>query len=351
MKPNKPIENVDPLQVLTNSRIDASHWLIALFFFLFSAVGHAQINDYRVGSGDRLNIQVYGEPDLSFNSLAIPENGVLDFPLVGDLQVLGKTVLAIESELTRKLKDGYLVNPQVTISVSEFRPVYIIGEVNNPGRQFYTNDLTVWKAIVLAGGLSDRGDKDKIAIERSGSAGKLLNVSEATRIFPGDILTIGARDSFTIRGMVASPGSYFITKDLTVERGITLAGGLNSDADINDVVLDRQGELFDIAEQLSDVLLVKGDIITIGMLNKQEIEIAKQYVYLKGEVSRTGRIEYVEGMNVEKAIVIAGGFSSRASKRKISISREGDPPIQLKRVDLNQQVLPGDVITVGVSFF
>ena len=84
---------------------------------------------------------------------------------------------------------------------------------------------------------------------------------------------------------------------------------------------------------------------------ESEEEKERLYVFVQGEVRTSGRFEYVDGLTVEKAIVLAGGFGARASKRKIDIRREGEPPLELNRVKLTDPVLPGDIITVGVSIF
>ena len=78
--------------------------------------------------------------------------------------------------------------------------------------------------------------------------------------------------------------------------------------------------------------------------------MVKDYIYLYGEVRRPGRYEYSSDLSVEKAIVLAGGFNTRASKRKISVSR-GIPAVITKKLPLDFQVLPGDVITIGASLF
>jgi protein involved in polysaccharide export with SLBB domain len=257
------------------------------------------------------------------------------------------------------LKDGYVLNPEVSVSISEFRPIFVVGEVKTPGKKSYTNKMTVRKAIVLAGGLTDRANVDNITIERTSKPGQFLSVTEVNSVEPGDIIHIGEKESFTIRGMVELPDDYFYKSNLSIRSALTLAGGLKESGNVEDIVLERDGKLYNIFKELDTLEVRPKDIITIGSLSikekeeeeEEEEEEEQLFFFVQGEVRSSGRYDFVKGMNVEKAIVFAGGFSKRASKKKVSISREGEPPLELRRVELSAPVLAGDVITVGVSFF
>ena len=72
------------------------------------------------------------KPDLSFQRLLIGSKGLISFPFVGDIRVSGQTVASIERTLVRGLKPDYLVNPRITVSVLEYRPFFINGEVCIP---------------------------------------------------------------------------------------------------------------------------------------------------------------------------------------------------------------------------
>ena len=93
-------------------------------------------------------------------------------PLVGEVLGGGRTARQLENEVEVALKSGgYLVDPQVSIEVLNYRPFYIIGEVNNPGSFSYVNGMTVINAVALAGGFTYRADQDDIVISRGGSSG------------------------------------------------------------------------------------------------------------------------------------------------------------------------------------
>lgn len=316
---------------------------------LWATPAVAQVGqDYVVGTGDSLNIQVYGEPELSFASRPILDEGIVVMPLIGEIVTTGKSVRNIESEITQKLANGYLVNPRVSVSVAEYRPFFLVGEIRNPGTLKYVTDMTVRKAIVLGGGLTADGDESKISIERADGA-RLRDVSDSTPVYPGDIVTVGARDRFSVRGAIQYPGELSFQSGMTLENAVALAGGFTADADRTDITLERRGQVLDVGGRL-DIGLEPNDILTVNRLSRQDAR-ETSYIFIKGEVQRGGRYEYEPGMTVEKAIVVAGGFSDRASRRKIDIRREGEPPVSMSRVDLTERVLPGDVITVGTSLF
>ncbi|BCX87751.1 polysaccharide biosynthesis/export protein VpsN [Methylomarinovum tepidoasis] len=145
---------------------------------------------YQVAPGDVLTIRVFGEPDLSFNEIPINPNGILSFPLIGDVEVAGLSTKTIEKEIERRLADGYLKKPIVTVSIKRFRNIYIRGEVKRPGAYPYEKGLTVEKAISMAGGLTPRASKSAITLKRE-KGQKEIDADMQTPLRPGDIVTIG----------------------------------------------------------------------------------------------------------------------------------------------------------------
>ena len=146
--------------------------------------------DYRLGIGDVIEIRVYGEEDLSMN-LSVPANGRIDYAFVGDFQVLGKTVGAVQEEIYQRLLGDYLVEPRVSVSMASYRNFYIYGEVARPGGYAWEPGLTVRKVITLAGGLKERASGSKWYLVTEGSKeSERRKVSEDDRVQPGDTLTI-----------------------------------------------------------------------------------------------------------------------------------------------------------------
>ena len=150
---------------------------------------------YRLASGDRLNITVFGEESLSREYVVSPQ-GDLSFPLLGDVPIAGKTVAELQTVLAQGLSNGYLNDPRVTAEVLNLRPFYILGEVNKAGEFPYSDNLTVQQAVALAGGFTYRADQRKVYIRRSGQAQEEsydLRAEKPVFVRPGDTLRIGER--------------------------------------------------------------------------------------------------------------------------------------------------------------
>ena len=147
---------------------------------------------YRIDSGDRVSILVYQEPDLSVNGARVKADGTIAFPLLGDMRVAGLTSPELQNLVTTRLRDGYLKNPSVTVSIDSYRLYYIKGEVTRPGGYSFVDGLTVAKAVALAGGYTPRASESKITLLReSDPDNPLESVGVNTAIRPGDVITIG----------------------------------------------------------------------------------------------------------------------------------------------------------------
>ncbi len=147
-------------------------------------------SDYKLGPGDKIQIIVYGENDLTTN-VRIDKSGFISFPFLDDIQVISLSVKDLEKVIHNGLLGNYLVSPQVSVSISQYRPFFIHGQVNRPGGYPYQDDLTFDKAIAVAGGLSSRASNTDWIITRS-VKGKIitLKANVATQIFPDDIIKI-----------------------------------------------------------------------------------------------------------------------------------------------------------------
>lgn len=169
-------------------------------------------------------------------------------------------------------------------------------------------------------------------------------------------VTIFSYRPIFIRGEVNSTGSFPYNEGLTVAKAVALAGGAKSSANPQGISITRDGKV--VAEGLSVNSLVRvasGDVVSV---NADEVikQAESSFIYLHGEVAQAGEYEFRPGLTVEKAVVLAGGFTIRASKKKVKITRysvldENGAPEKLKRVKLYTPVKPGDVINVGASWF
>ena len=165
---------------------------LMLFLWLAAAVALAQATDsvYRLGPGDRIIIKVFGEEDLSMD-FRLNDSGRLNYPFLGELVVQGLTVAELEQRITRGLRDSYLRDPAVTVSIAEYRPFFLYGEVQKPGGIPYQPRLTVERAIALGGGFTERASRSKIEVVRaSDPKHKAVRVELSDPVFPGDVITV-----------------------------------------------------------------------------------------------------------------------------------------------------------------
>jgi protein involved in polysaccharide export with SLBB domain len=147
-------------------------------------------NGYRLGAGDILTIRVYGEDDMSREKQRLPDSGVLSFPF-GDVCALGITVSDLETKITEGLRGDYLVNPRVSVSIEEYRPFFIYGQVEKPGGYSFQSGLNVRKAVSIAGGFKERASPSKIYVVREGDRGNAADkVDLNSPVWPGDTVTV-----------------------------------------------------------------------------------------------------------------------------------------------------------------
>lgn len=147
---------------------------------------------YRLGPGDKLRITVYNEDELS-GEHEIDGSGNLSLKLIGPVPAAGRTIPNLAALIEAKLRDGYLLNPRVAIDVLNYRPFYVLGEVNSPGSYPYVAGMTVLKAIALAGGYTYRARESRVEIIRASNPDKQITVDTTTVILPGDIIRVKER--------------------------------------------------------------------------------------------------------------------------------------------------------------
>ena len=150
------------------------------------------LSKYRLSTGDVISITVYGEDDLKREKVRLTDAGTISYPVLGEIQVRGKTVGELEKFITEGLRGTYLVNPRVAVTIDEYRPYFISGQVANNGSFPYQPGLTVRKAVSIAGGFKERASQGKITIVRDGDASNTpVKVDLNTQVHPGDSINVG----------------------------------------------------------------------------------------------------------------------------------------------------------------
>ncbi len=125
----------------------------------------ASLQPYRLDSGDRLRVAVFEQPSLS-NTYTVDQAGYISFPLIGQVPARGQTLASLEGAIATQLKKGYLRDPDVTIEVDRYRPVFVMGEVGRPGQYSYVPGMTAQNAVAIAGGFTARGNRRDIDVTR-----------------------------------------------------------------------------------------------------------------------------------------------------------------------------------------
>jgi polysaccharide export outer membrane protein len=148
----------------------------------------------RLQAGDKLKVTVFGEDKLT-GEYEIDPGGSLSLPLAGTVQAAGLTKPELEHLLSRKFSSAnYLKNPKVTVEILNFRPFYVLGEVEKPGEFPYRSGLNVMSAMAVAGGYTYRASRSYVYIQRAGEAGfSEYPISPTTPVYPGDLIKVPER--------------------------------------------------------------------------------------------------------------------------------------------------------------
>jgi polysaccharide export outer membrane protein len=251
-------------------------------------------NSYRIGLQDELKITVFDEPDLSA-TYRVDADGSISFPLIGHVAAAGSTIAELQQRITSMLSAGFLRNPQVRVDIIQYKSqfVYVIGEVRAPGKIAMTGTrMTLLEALALAGSPTANASNEIIVVH-------------PIKPDSGD----------------AQPRA-------------------DSEPEGTRIVVNRRD--LELGKAGHDVLLRDGDIINVR---------AAQHFYITGMVRNPGTFVLDPGMTVQQAIALAGGLNERGSDRRIRVSRLVNGKLVDSGIDLDDEVQPGDTITISSRFF
>jgi polysaccharide export outer membrane protein len=267
--------------------------LVLLLFAPFSGKCLSETG-YAIGPGDVLMISVWGDEDLTREVVVSPE-GTVAFPLIGQVRAAGHSAADLRGFITERLADGYLVDPQVEVVVKEYRSqkVYVLGEVVRPGTYQLDSRASILEIISEAGGLA----------ENAGDSAQIIR---------------GGKD--WSKDQPLRPNEEGVAQVIQVDLRGLLSGEVDSES---------------LQVQHGDTLFVrKGEVF-----------------FIYGEVVQPGKYRWEKDLTVLKAVIISGGFTDIASKRRIKIRREDPEGDEKIRAKLDTPVEPGDTVIVPESFF
>ena len=148
---------------------------------------------YKLGPGDQIRLTVFRHTDLS-GQFEVDGEGNFAMPLVGEIRSAGLTPRMIENEIEDRLKSGgYLVDPQVSVEVLNYRPFYIMGEVTNPGSYQYVNGMTVTQRGRPGRRLHLSRGAERHHVTRGGAKRAADRRQSNAEVLPGDIIEVPER--------------------------------------------------------------------------------------------------------------------------------------------------------------
>ena len=243
-------------------------------------------SSYRLGEGDRLELSVFGQEDLK-QTLEVRSDGTIQFPLIGVMPVAGRTLSSVRAEVETRLKE-FLVGPQVSLDIKEYQsqPVNVVGEVEKPGTYYLKGPTTLMDIMAQSGWMTrEAGNEIIITRHESGTDGETRQINIAKdelltggskfnpRLQAGDVITVGPKQFFYIRGEVAKPGQYPLVDRPTLMKAVSIAEGLTPYAkkkgiEVNRTVNGKQTKLvFDLKaieeRKAEDILLLPGDVVIV----------------------------------------------------------------------------------------
>ena len=249
-----------------------------------------------------MKVTVLGNDDLT-QTIVVQSDGTFIFPLIGRVKAADLTPKELERKLTTLLAKGYVRNPQVTVSVQEYRSktVFVVGEVSRPGSYSLSGRMTVLELLSKAGPTQGAG-------------------AEVVIVRP--------------KGPVAGP---LVPPDLT-----GAAAGENPD-------IAAQADL--IRVNIRDIQMGQLDKNVLVRPNDTLFVTQAARIFVTGEVRSPGAITFWPGATVRKAINTAGGFSADAATGRIRVVREVEGKTKELKIGLDDPVLPGDTIVVKAKLF
>jgi polysaccharide biosynthesis/export protein len=249
-----------------------------------------QVNDYRIGPKDLLEITVFRLPELS-QIVRVSEDGSITMSLIGRVEVSGLTAQELERKLASILDKQYTKDARVTVFIKEYQKVSVLGAVGRPGQYELVGPTTLLQIIAQAGGLTAQAINE-ISISRLGKDGKqtiiVIRVEDLMisgnqdlniELQPKDVISvpIDQLQNVFVYGEVRTPGavSYLASKKITLLQAIAQAGGTTEWAKKSRVMVKRKDKKTGkemqirvnlkniISDKVADIVLEEGDVVIV----------------------------------------------------------------------------------------
>lgn len=303
---------------------------LLIFILIFPLVVlNTQAVGYKLQQDDRLNILVWGHPDLSL-TLSIDPDGEISLPLLGKIKAEGLTI----EELRELLEEGYgeyIQEPRISLSLLNYKrsQVMILGQVRNPGTYELVGETRVLQLISRAGGPTEKAALDQLRLIRGEEILEinlkgLLSGTVLTGNYllqDGDVLYLPEEvQKLSIFGEVARPGSYTWWEGKRLSELLAEAGNQTVRGDLSNIRIiypDGSIEYVDFLAYLADASLNVDPVLPAGSSVYVEKKIFD--VNILGEVNRPGNYNWHEGMRLDKLLAQAGNQKERGDLEKVKI--------------------------------
>jgi len=247
--------------------------------------------EYLLGSGDVIDITVFQVEDLN-TSVRVNGKGSIILPLVGSIDVEGRSVADVETDLKQRLERDFLQNPQVGIFISEYRSqqITVMGAVDQPNVYNVRKSRSIFEMLSMAGGVTEKAsDKIRVRLNKKDDTGQIKQVNlvlsmedmlkgneqaHSLRLAGGDSVLVPDAGVMFVEGAVKKPGAYKLEGNVNVLKAIALAGGIPWEAKSRSVQVVRQISGKPVAvtvdveaikeQKAKDVLLQDGDVVVVG---------------------------------------------------------------------------------------
>ena len=235
-----------------------------------------------------------------------------------------------------------VILPNDILSVStQNRKFYISGEVRTPGAYPYNENISLQKALAMAGGATEKADRQALTVRRvvEGQEQSLVLPLEAA-VQPEDLIIVREGQRVYVTGEVKTPGRYAYETGATIQRVLTLAGGVTEKAEVSVVKLTRtteQGVETTVVPQ--DAVVLPEDIILVVPKSDK--------FYVSGEVKSPGSYTHKEGLSLQKALAMAGGVTEKGDVERLQLVRIVNNQEEHPVVTLESPVMPEDTIVVA----
>ena len=238
--------------------------------------------EYMVGSQDRLSITVVDEPNLT-RVVTVGGDGSFDYPFIGQVKAGGLTIRAIQQDVTSRLKERYLKNPQVSIEVESYRSqvVYVWGQVKMPGAVTLMGNISLTEALAKAGSPTpdagsyieiNRRPRSAAADPAAKPAAERVNMSELQNgraqnilLADGDTVFVPKAEMFFVTGYVKNGGPFLHHEGMTVSKALSMAGGVSEKGSRNRIRITRtiDGREVQIKDVRLEFFVQPGDAIEV----------------------------------------------------------------------------------------